>query len=381
MSKKNTALWLFLGFLVAACGRRGDPAPPVPVIPQAASDLVVTQRGTNVILRWAFPTLTAAGTKLPALRRLTVYRYVESLPVTEMGRQAPAADPGQIDPSRPMEPQLFARMPLLTPQQFNKLRERVATIEEKDIPAYTAGARVLFEDAAPLQSEDGRPVRIYYAVTAHGPAVESPISNVVHIVPLTPPSSPRALSVSARAEGIELTWEPPSNAGEVRPAGYNVYRFPPAGSIFDLGEPVNQTPVADTRFLDAPSYGSYRYLVTAVRDAGPPAVESDPTPTVLAEFKDLVAPGVPANVVTLREASAVRLIWDAVDAPDLAGYRIYREVGGGARTLLTTEPVVETTYRDQVSQLGVTYRYSVSSIDRNGNESALATAPEILLPR
>ena len=44
-----------------ACGKRGDPRPPVPVIPAATSDLVVTQRADRVLLSWAYPALTTAG--------------------------------------------------------------------------------------------------------------------------------------------------------------------------------------------------------------------------------------------------------------------------------------------------------------------------------
>jgi len=36
--------------VLAACGKRGDPHPPVPLIPHATSDLVVTQRGGKVTL-------------------------------------------------------------------------------------------------------------------------------------------------------------------------------------------------------------------------------------------------------------------------------------------------------------------------------------------
>ncbi|HUJ15416.1 MAG TPA: hypothetical protein VL284_16640, partial [Thermoanaerobaculia bacterium] len=79
-----------LALLVLACGKRGDPHPPVPIIPKATSDLVVTQRGSNVILSWSFPSVTTANEKLGRIRRIVVYRYVEPLPVTQPPAQ-PAA--------------------------------------------------------------------------------------------------------------------------------------------------------------------------------------------------------------------------------------------------------------------------------------------------
>src|ERR687892_21149 len=76
--KKLVAVALLL---FVFCGKRGDPRPPVPVIPQATSDLVVAQRAGQVILSWSYPALTTAGRSLTDVRRISIYRYVESLPV------------------------------------------------------------------------------------------------------------------------------------------------------------------------------------------------------------------------------------------------------------------------------------------------------------
>ena len=53
-----------------ACGKRGDPHPPVPVIPQTTNDLNVSQRGSRVILSWSYPSLTTAGKSLGAIRKV-----------------------------------------------------------------------------------------------------------------------------------------------------------------------------------------------------------------------------------------------------------------------------------------------------------------------
>src|SRR5438105_3022203 len=87
--------------LLAACGKRGDPHPPVPVIPKATSDLVVAQRGAKLILAWSYPALTTAGKKLDTVHRVLVYRYVEPLPVPQGGRDPNALRPGDIDTTVP----------------------------------------------------------------------------------------------------------------------------------------------------------------------------------------------------------------------------------------------------------------------------------------
>src|SRR5437660_7219153 len=75
---------LFLLILVA-CGKRGDPHPPIPIIPKATTDLVVAQRGSKVLLSWSYPAMTTAGKGLTNIRRVTVYRTVEPLPVLQAG--------------------------------------------------------------------------------------------------------------------------------------------------------------------------------------------------------------------------------------------------------------------------------------------------------
>src|SRR5438128_1707621 len=85
--------------LLIACGKRGDPHPPVPVIPKATSDLVVAQRGAKVILSWSLPSLTTTGQKLASIRRIVLYRYVEELPVAQPPRDIKTLLPGDIDPT------------------------------------------------------------------------------------------------------------------------------------------------------------------------------------------------------------------------------------------------------------------------------------------
>src|SRR6476469_3164081 len=114
--KRFCALLLFgLVALLVACGKRGDPKAPVPIIPKATSDLVVTQRGSKVILTWSYPSLTTSGQNLHDVRRVVLYRASEELPV---------AQAGTVDTSSPGPISLFAKIPPLSPTQFRKLRTR-----------------------------------------------------------------------------------------------------------------------------------------------------------------------------------------------------------------------------------------------------------------
>jgi hypothetical protein len=379
--KKIVAVWLLT---LVACGKRGDPRPPVPVIPQATSDLVVTQRGTRVLLAWSFPALTTAGQSLSIPKRVVVYRYAEELPVAPGGRDPNAMLPGDIDPTQPEPVARFAKVPLVTPAQFNKLRERIDSIESANLPEATAGAKLTYEDTPPVRGKEGRPLRLTYAVVTEGQTARSDLSNLAVIVPLDVPAAPGDLTATAEAKGIVLSWTKPSSAaaGDAAPflAGYNIYCAAASETTDDLGSPINAAPVTGTTYTDTPPYGSYSYRVTAVASPGPPRVESDPSPRVIATFKDLVPPPPPTNLTALVETKAVRLVWDKPDAPDLRGYLVYR-TEGNVRLKLSPGPVTAPFFLDISAQPGATYVYSVSSVDTNLNESAPVSGEPVLIPR
>jgi hypothetical protein len=372
---------VLLLFALVACGKRGDPHPPIPVIPKATTDLLVAQRGPKVLLSWGYPSLTTAGKSMTGIKRVAVWRSLEE----------PPAAPSAGNPESPI--QLFAKVPALIPVKFLKVRTRVDSIEGAKLPAATAGARLTYEDTPPLHTADGRPVRLTYAVVTEGQSANSDLSNLVSIVPMDVPAPPSALTATARREGVVLTWTAPDAtiSGAKNPviAGYNVYRFPHGQPADELATPTNTTPLAATTFTDNPPYGEHDYFVTALAAPGPPRIESEPSPVAGAKFKDLVAPPPPTGLTALVETGAVRLVWDPVDAPDLAGYKVYRTEGTGIEQLrpIGTIPLTPvqlltaTNYRDTGVNPGISYYYEVVSVDKTGNESTRAKTDWVLVPK
>ena len=384
-------LLILLAATALACGKRGDPHPPIPVIPKATTDLLVAQRGPKVLLSWSYPSLTTAGKSMTGIRRVIVWRAIEELPVSQPSRNVQSLLP--TDTSTTLQPnQLFATVPPLRPAQFLKVRTRADSIEGANLPAATTGARLTYEDTPPLHATDGRPVRISYAVVTEGSSANGDLSNLVSIVPLNVPVAPAALTAVARKEGIVLTWMAPdtSISGSKMPpiAGYNIYRFPHGQPADEFATPVNTSPDLATTYTDTPPYGPHDYFVTTLATPGPPRVESEPSEIAGATFKDLVPPPTPAGLTALVETGAVRLVWDRVDAPDLAGYKLYRTEGTGIEQLrvagtitLTVELVTATNYRDTSVNRGISYYYEIVSVDKSGNESARAKTDWVLVPK
>lgn len=370
--------------LVLACGKRGDPHPPIPIIPQATSDLVVTQRASRVVLSWSYPSLTTAGKTLDRVRRVVVFRYVEELPVPVAGRDPNALKPGDIDPTLPQPVAFFARVPTIAPAQFVKLSTKLDSIESASLPAASIGAKLLYEDEPPFKATDGRPVRVTYSVVTEGENARGELSNLATIVPLPVAVPPSSLVATPKPAGVALTWSAPTAAvapgAEPIVAGYNVYRTAVGQSPDTFSTPVNTSPISVTNYNDVPPYGTFEYRVSAVASAGPPRIESDPSAPVSATFKDLVAPPPPTNITVLTETKIVRLLWDPVDAPDLDGYIVYRWEQQH-RLQMTPHPTRQTFFGDEAIEQGITYRYDITAIDKSGNESAPAHSGDVLVPK
>ena len=354
------------------------------MIPAATSDLVVTQRADRVLLSWSYPALTTAGKNLTGVRRISIYRYDEPLPVSPGGRDPKTLMPGDVDPTQAQPVVLFSRIPTIPQAQFTKLSTRIDSIEKANLADATAGARLLYHDTPPFRSSDGRPMRVTYAVVTEGEEARSQPSNLATIVPLAVAIPPAGVTATAKAEGVTVTWTAPQqavgNLGAPIITGYNVYRTAPGKAPGELDVAVNTAPVTTTTYTDAPSYGEHEYRVAAVAATGPPLVQSDLSAPAKVTFRDLVPPAPPATVTALLETKVVRLLWDAVDAPDLAGYNVYR-IEGKYRLKLTPSPLKESNFLDISIDIGIAYSYEVTAVDTSGNESKPAKTETVIVPK
>jgi hypothetical protein len=337
-----------------------------------------------VVLRWSYPSHTAAGEPLTRVDRLIVYRLRERLPEELAGRTGTEiiqAEGAEV----PAPIALFNRVPPVPPQAFRNLAERIGTLEREQIPSFTTGAVVVVEDRPQLLSEAGAPLRYTYAVAAVTGRQESELSNLAAIVPLDVPRPPESVAMETEPEGVELRWTPPAatilGSDDPTIAGYNVYRLPLGAVGVLTAQPVNDALITGTSYRDVPPYGTWNYAVTAVRHEGEPLQESQFPLLRTAEFSDRLAPPTPEDLSPLVEERVIRLVWTGVEAPDLAGYRVYRQATGRPHIELTTDPISETSFIDETVERGVEYRYGVTSVDTTGNESPPAVSEPVLIPR
>lgn len=153
----------------------------------------------------------------------------------------------------------------------------------------------------------------------------------------------------------------------------SIYRRDSAGQY---GAPL-ATVLPAEGFVDrsATAGQSLCYVVRTVvsRD---PLVESAPSDEACVTVRDISPPAAPSGIAVLPRDEGIEVSWSPSLEEDLDRYRVYRAVAGGARERLAEVPSTETAYLDRTLASGTTALYSVTAVDKAGNESPASAAAE-----
>jgi hypothetical protein len=277
----------------------------------------------------------------------------------------------------------------------NKSFKLVYTIPGALADKYATQGKIQFTD--PLLAEDLRAhpgaVYVYRVRTRASKKKDSADSNTVTAKVYPVPERIASLDARVTQNAIELSWQTPkvspsANADET-PAGYHVYRgeldpATPAPASNDLSQvkwkspPILLGPARGTEFRDTLfDFGKiYVYQVRSLVIADGNPVESDDSAPAMVTPRDTFPPAAPHTVVAAEipgegGAVSVDLSWSINLETDLAGYRVYRSDKEGERgQLVQVELLPSPAYRDASVQPGHRYWYTVTAVDREGNESA-----------
>ncbi len=351
--------------VLAACGKKLPPEPPILVLPARPQPVTVTQEGTEVVLRFPFPTRTAMGGPLTSLSKVTVWREVIG---------SPTAGPLPATPEKAAEREREERL-------FLQRAEKRMELSPRDLDERTWGSELIVRDSLRELFDSRRlgKVILRYAVSAtREKRKTSELSPLVAIRPVAPPDAPRNLRAVAEEGRVCLEWDPPPVGEEGRaPAKvYGVYRRPaPAPGVADDGW--YERILAGS---PAPSYVDrgvetgrrYLYVVRAAPSDQPPFLLGPPSEEVLVDTRDVFAPAAPEGLIVLREIGGVRLLWSPVLAPDLASYEVLRRRSDGTWETVA-KAITDPTWFDASAPEGET-AYGVLSVDQSGNRGAKAEA-------
>jgi hypothetical protein len=361
-------------FFLAGCAAPGEPTERKPPVPTALTDLAAAQQGNDVILTFTLPQETVTRHPLKQAPEIEIYR--DFLPPPVAGSSAPAASP-------PANPTLLFVIPSAMVGQYTiKNHVRYADSLAADDLAHHAGWLAMYG------------VRTRVSVKRSSADSNHP---AVRIYPAPDPIDDVQAEVTHH--GIILRWTPPQKT-PVGPAptidAYRVYRSqaaadvappPPTGSAAHT--PKLKTPLArigdapDSSFTDVQvEFGTtYVYSVRSVSQYPDAALESADSNLVVVTPRDTFPPSAPQDLVVVlvpaqgQEPAHLDLSWAISPETDIAGYNVYRtEQQNAPGTHLNLGLLLTPAFRDMNVVLGHRYFYTVTAVDRAGNESPASAA-------
>jgi hypothetical protein len=360
--------------MAAGCGAPGEPTPPSPPVPLPIADLAAHQAGDGVQLVFTLPTKTVAGDRLAAP------------PAIEIVRGTPGPD-GSPDA---------------------KSFRVVYTIPGSLVDNYASDGHVKFIDPVAPAETRAHPggMLVYLVRTRASKKRASANSNAVFVRVFPVPEAIARLEARVTEAAIELSWAAPTHTsgGDALNglSGYRIYRgeLDPSSveaASTDLSKAKWKSPLALLAPTDENSYQdalfdfgkTYAYIVRSVLPVEGNALESSDSAAAIVSPQDTFPPAAPQNLVSAALSGAapgsllVDLSWSINLETDLAGYRVYRSEQQDARgMLLTPDLLLAPAYRDTSVEPGHRYWYSVTAVDRAGNESdaSAAVAADVAKP-
>ncbi|MGY2893851.1 fibronectin type III domain-containing protein [Deinococcus sp. UYEF24] len=202
---------------------------------------------------------------------------------------------------------------------------------------------------------------------------------------LTPPAAPSGLGITPGENALTLAWAA-NPERDLR--GYLVYRSeaPSASKAASPELLLTGVPITSLTYADSIPQGVqalYTYRVVAVNTT---QVDSAPSASVTAALLDTTPPPVPvlAAVSPSAGTTGLTLTWTQADVPDLAGFEVTRTAEGAAVSPTLLNPAslnaAARTFTDVSAAPGVTYAYSLRSLDHAGNRSQPAKPVMAALP-
>lgn len=329
---------------LGGCGYKDKPVPPYQLIPRPVMDLGCVLDENGATLQWSYPSTTINNAPVTDSISFSLYRadvavdsYCQTCPIPFV---EPIALPGGVLPP--------------------------------------GGSKTAIYQATMLQ-----PGHLYFFKVRSkiGWWIESKDSNILSFVWQTPPLAPEGLSVINGDSTATLKWHPVSRHQDgtpmTAPVRYQLYRSVGDGAFAPIGEPLAATSSVDNAVENGKSYA---YQVQAINTYSQSSVRGPRSAAVTATPVDRTAPPVPQGVQGIRTDAGVKIYWEHVAGPDLAGYRVYRRAEGqNTATYIDDVKLPYNMFIDaKVPQKGL-FVYVVTSIDMQNpaNESAKSAEVKI----
>ncbi|MGH9682685.1 MAG: fibronectin type III domain-containing protein [Candidatus Acidiferrales bacterium] len=380
------SIFLF-SFFLTGCAAPGEPNERKPAIPSAIADLSARQLGSSVVLTFSLPKQSENGRRLKSPPWVTIYRDFQAAPSSGAASVAAAVHPTLLMTISP---------PALDTLPATLISHYTDTLTANDISQHT-GEEAVYVVRTSETSKRRK---------------DSADSNIAAVRIYPAPERITDLKAQVTQEAVVLTWTPPQKTvtGSAPViAGYRVYRrelnVPANAASKATGAPIMNVytsarsgPEYSLPFLAETTSSSYRdsdvefnhlylYTVRSVVEYGSDRVESDDSSAVSVTPEDVFPPAAPLGLEVVfvpaegLTPASLDLSWAISPETDVAGYNVYRSEQQDTRgTRLNKDLLLTPAFRDMNAVSGRHYFYSVTAVDRSGNESLASAAVSASLP-
>ena len=365
------------GALLPGCGAPGEPIERKAPVPTAVTDLAATQQGDSVILTFTLPKDSVEGHPLKQPPAVEIFRDFQT---------APAGSTPPASAAAPATPTLLVTIPSAMVDQYGTHGQMYY------------GDELNREDFT--QHPGAQAVYIVRTRTSDKKVSANSNAAALRIEPAADPITD--LKAEVTHQGVVLNWTPPQTTltGSA-PAivNYRVFRAEinqqPAAQPNASPSPESAAtpktipsllPVGD---IAAPPFRdqqtrfdkTYIYSVRSVTQYDALQIESSDSNLLTVSPRDTFPPATPQGLVAVpipaqgAAPAYLDLSWSISAENDIAGYNIYRsEQEGAAGQKQNPELLLTPAFRDMNTVPGHRYFYTVTAVDRVGNESPASAA-------
>ena len=373
------SIFVLLLFL-SGCASPGEPIERRPPVPTAIEDLSAEQSGNTVVLTFTLPRETAERRPLKQPPGIEIYR----------GFSGASASPA---------PATESKSPAL-----------LVTIPSAMVSHYAERGRIVYTDVLRPEDLSEHPNEVAsYMVRTRASAKESSANSNVVGVRVSPAAEPIGdLKAQVAHSTVKLIWTPPEKTpiGSAPPIKtYRIYRAELANSVTprrqsgtapkqtpespqtsgSSAEPQSMPPLTKIGESQSASYDdsqvefghTYTYAVRSVVEYSGEEVESSDSNLASVTVRDIVPPAAPQGLVVVfvpaegETPAHLELSWGINPETDIAGYNVYRSEGRDELgTRVNPELLPTPAFRDMSAVAGQAYFYTVTAVDRSGNESS-----------
>ena len=351
---------LLLLLVVAACGKKGPPLPPLVRIPNPPGEFSAQRRGSTVAIQFSVPGRNTDGSSPADVVRVDLFALTAP----------PSASASEI-----VQRGTRVGTVLVNPPPDPDAPEGVPAAPSGPLPpgGINQNATARFSESFTVDPGlDPTALRSYVAVGFNKRGRRGEYSQAVSVPTGTPPNSPGKPDVIWGETSITVAWPPAESTVSDVTLSYHVY-VPGEVPVRLTSEPLAETSFVDSRI----EWGAERcYVVRSVQMIENLPLESEASPETCRTLADTFPPAAPEGLTVVAASGAMNLIWTPNKESDVAGYALWRAMPPEADLVSITPSLVkETTFRDEVPA-GARVAYALQAVDKAGNVSAMSARVE-----